>query len=102
MLQAHDITVKYGTRLAVSAISFKLEPGQVTAIIGPNGAGKSTMLRTLNGGLEATSGEILLDGHLLSSYSRRTIARRIAVVTQEADLRFPVTLFEFILGGRYA
>src|SRR5688572_14140768 len=60
------------------------------------------MLRTLNGGLEATSGEILLDGQLLSSYSRRTIARRIAVVAQEADLRFPVTVFEFILGGRYA
>ncbi|HVQ40246.1 MAG TPA: ABC transporter ATP-binding protein, partial [Pyrinomonadaceae bacterium] len=70
--------------------------------IGPNGAGKSTMLRTLNGGLKADSGEILLDGHPLNSYSRRGIARRIAVVAQEADLRFPVTVFEFVLGGRYA
>src|SRR6185436_5556873 len=102
MLEAHDITVNYGTRLAVSAVSLKLEPGQVTAIIGPNGAGKSTMLRTLNWGLEPASGSILLDARPLSSYSRRAIAKRIAVVAQEADLRFPVTVFEFVLGGRYA
>jgi iron complex transport system ATP-binding protein len=102
MLEARDITVSYGARLAVSAVSLKLERGQVTAIIGPNGAGKSTMLRTLNGGLESVSGEILLDNQSLKAYSRRAIARRIAVVAQEADLRFPVTVFEFVLGGRYA
>jgi iron complex transport system ATP-binding protein len=102
MLEAHNITVDYGARSAVCAVSLKLEPGQVTAIIGPNGAGKSTMLRTLNGGLETTAGEILLDGRTLNSYSRRAIAKRIAVVAQEADLRFPVTVFEFVLGGRYA
>lgn len=60
------------------------------------------MLRTLNGGLEPASGELLLDGRPLSSYPRRAIARRVAVVAQEADLRFPVTVFEFVLGGRYA
>jgi iron complex transport system ATP-binding protein len=102
MLEANEITVRYGARLAVSAVSLRLEPGQVTAIIGPNGAGKSTMLRTLNGGLEYASGKILLDQQALNSYSRRAIAKRIAVVAQEADLRFPVTVFEFILGGRYA
>ncbi len=102
MLEARDITVKYGPRLAVSEVSLKLEPHRVTTIIGPNGAGKSTMLRTLNGGLQPASGEILLNGQVLSSYSRRAIAKRIAVVAQEADLRFPVTVFEFVLGGRYA
>jgi iron complex transport system ATP-binding protein len=102
MLEAKEITVRYGTRLAVAGVSLKLSPRQVTAIIGPNGAGKSTMLRTLNGGLEYVSGEILLDHQPLNSYSRRAIAKRIAVVAQEADLRFPVTVFEFVLGGRYA
>jgi iron complex transport system ATP-binding protein len=102
MLEARDITVKYGPRLAVSAVSLKLLPHEVTAIIGPNGAGKSTMLRALNAGLGPESGEVLLDGQPLASYSRRAIARRVAVVAQEADLRFPVTVFEFVLGGRYA
>jgi iron complex transport system ATP-binding protein len=102
MLEARDITVNYGTRLAVSGVSLKLEPHRVIAIIGPNGAGKSTVLRALNGGLNPSSGEILLDGQPLVSYSRRAIAKRIAVVAQEGDLRFPVTVFEFVLGGRYA
>jgi iron complex transport system ATP-binding protein len=102
MLEANEITVRYGTRLAVAGVSLRLEPRQVTAIIGPNGAGKSTMLRTLNGGLEYASGEILLGHQPLNSYSRRAIAKRIAVVAQEADLRFPVTVLEFVLGGRYA
>lgn len=102
MLEARNITVKYGSRLAVSAVSLTLQPHRVTAIIGPNGAGKSTMLRTLNGALEPASGGIYLDSRPLDSFSRRTIAKRIAVVAQEADLRFPVTVFEFVLGGRYA
>jgi len=102
MLEAKNITLKYGPRLVVSDVSLSLQPQRVTAIIGPNGAGKSTMLRALNGALEPASGEILLDGRRLNSYSRRVIARRISVVAQEADLRFPVTVFEFVLGGRYA
>ncbi len=102
MLEAREITVRYGERLAVSDVSLVLEPGRITAIIGPNGAGKSTILRTLNGGLVQTAGQISLDGQALTRFSRRAIARRIAVVAQEADLRFPVTVFEFVLGGRYA
>ena len=102
MLEANDITVQYGSRRAVSHVSLALKPNQVTAIIGPNGAGKSTMLRTFNGGLAPASGKITLDTRPLNSYSRRAVAKRIAVVAQEADLRFPVTVFEFVLGGRYA
>lgn len=102
MLEARDITVKYGSRLAVSNISLRLNPGELTAVVGPNGAGKSTMLRTFNGGLKAASGEIILDDKPLESYPRSQIARRIAVVAQEADLRFPVTVLEFVLGGRFA
>jgi iron complex transport system ATP-binding protein len=102
MLEACNITVKYGSRLAVSEVSLTLAPNEVTTIIGPNGAGKSTVLRTLNAGIAPASGEIILDDRLLGSYSRRAIAKRIAVVAQEADLRFPVTVFEFVLGGRYA
>ncbi len=102
MLEARNITVNYAERTAVSEVSLDLAPGRITAIIGPNGAGKSTMLRTLNGGVEPAAGEVLLDGEPLGSFSRRTIARRIAVVAQEADLRFPVTVFEFVLAGRFA
>ncbi len=102
MLEAKNITVGYGTREAVARISLCAEPGRITAIIGPNGAGKTTLMRALNGALEPMHGEILLDERPLRDYARRAVSRRIAVVAQEAELRFPVTVMEFVLGGRYA
>jgi iron complex transport system ATP-binding protein len=102
MLEAKNVTVNYGQRTAVSDIFLAARPGEVMAIIGPNGAGKSTLIRALNGTLRTSRGEILLDERPLAAYARRAIARRIAVVAQEADLRFPVTVMEFVLGGRYA
>jgi iron complex transport system ATP-binding protein len=102
MLEAKNITVQYNARFAVQAVSLRVEPGKVISIVGPNGAGKSTLLRALNGNVKSTAGEVILDERLLRSHTRRAIAQRIAVVAQEADVRFPVTVFEFVLGGRYA
>ncbi|HSK64128.1 MAG TPA: ABC transporter ATP-binding protein [Pyrinomonadaceae bacterium] len=102
MLEARDLTIKYEARLAVANVSLKLAPGKITAIIGPNGAGKSTLLRALNGQVRRASGDVLLDNEPLEKFSRRSIGRRIAVVAQEAELRFPVTVLEFVLGGRFA
>ncbi|MCM3902830.1 MAG: ABC transporter ATP-binding protein [Pyrinomonadaceae bacterium] len=102
MLQADNITIRYGPRQAVSDVSLSVNAGEITAIIGPNGAGKSTVLRALNGGLRPSSGQVLLEGLPIHQYSRRIISRHIAVVAQEGDFRFPVTVLEFVLGGRYA
>lgn len=102
MIEARNITINYGVRTAVADISLRPEPGEITAIVGPNGAGKSTLLRALNGSVTPAQGEITLDGQSISSYARRAVARRIAVVAQEADLRFPITVMEFVLSGRYA
>lgn len=102
MLEAKEVSINYGAREVLTNVSLRVVPGEVTAIIGPNGAGKSTLMRALNGMLEPARGELFLDGKPLRSYARRTIARRIAVVAQEAELRFPVTVLEFVLSGRYA
>src|SRR5688500_17083051 len=102
MIEARELTIKYDQRVAVAGVSLKLTPGEVTAIIGPNGAGKSTLLRALNGQVRPAAGAVRLDGEAIEKFSRRSIGRRIAVVAQEAELRFPVTVLEFVLGGRYA
>jgi len=102
MLEAKNITVTYDDRSAVRDVSLQVEPGKLITVIGANGAGKSTLLRALNGSVAATSGQVLLDEQPIASHSRRAVARRIAVVAQEAELRFPVTVIDFVLGGRYA
>ena len=101
MLEARDLTIQYGDRKAVDSISLLLRPGTITALIGPNGAGKSTLLRSLNGQLRPAAGKILLNDEPLEKFTRRSIAKQIAVVAQEAELRFPVSVLEFVLGGRF-
>ncbi len=102
MLEAKNISISYGARRVVHDVSLRVDSGTITAILGPNGAGKSTLLRALNGTVASASGEILLNDKPLRAYARRLVARQVAVVAQEADVRFPVTVFEFVLGGRYS
>lgn len=102
MLEAKNISIKYGERLAVQDVSLRVEPGKIVTILGPNGAGKSTLLRALNGSVAIDRGQVLLNEKRLNTFARRVVARHISVVAQEADVRFPVTVFEFVMGGRYS
>jgi iron complex transport system ATP-binding protein len=101
LLQVDGLTVSYGHRVAVDHISLSLNACEFATVVGPNGAGKSSLLHALNGSVHVSSGTVLLEGQRLESYSRRSISRLVAVVAQEAELRFPVSVFEFVLGGRY-
>lgn len=102
MFEAKNISVRYGDRWAVRDVSVRVGAGTILAIAGPNGAGKTSLVKALNGSASIASGEVLVDDSPLGNYSRRESARRLAVVAQEAELRFPVTVLEFVLGGRYA
>lgn len=76
----------------VDGVSLRLATADRLAIIGPNGAGKSTLLQMLSGLLRPTSGEIRLDGRLLTALSPVQRARKIAVVgqTDQPDPRLAV------------
>ena len=102
MLETRDITVRYGEYDVIRDISLSLSGGEIIAILGPNGAGKTTLLRAFNGSVPLAAGMIELDGKLLAGFSRREIAQRIAVVAQENETKFPVTVLDFVLAGRFA
>ncbi len=102
MLEAKDISVGYADRTVLDAVSLRLEPETIVALLGANGAGKTTLIKALNGTVAVRSGSILLDGKPLRSLARREIARRVAVVAQENETRFPITVREFVLAGRFA
>lgn len=102
MLKVQNISAGYGSRDILRDISFEVPEGRITALLGANGAGKTTLLRTLNRTLETRSGEVFLADMPLSEMSRRDIARGIAVVAQENETSFPVTVQEFVLSGRFA
>ncbi len=101
MLEIRDITVKYGEYEVLLDVSLRLSGGEVIALLGANGAGKTTLIRCLNGTLPLAAGEIELDGRGIGGLSRREIAGNIAVVAQENETRFPVSVLEFVLAGRF-
>ena len=49
MIEVRDLTKRYGSTLAVDALSFDVRPGVVTGFLGPNGSGKSTTMRLILG-----------------------------------------------------
>jgi len=102
MLEAREISVEYDGTAVLAGASLRLSPGRITAIVGANGAGKTSLIKALNGSVPVAKGEVLLDGRRLASLSRAEIARDIAVVAQETESRFPVTVREFVLTGRFA
>jgi len=63
VIEARDITKRYGDVLAVDHVSFRAEAGDVVGFLGPNGAGKTTTMRILTGFLPATDGTAQIDGH---------------------------------------
>ncbi|MET8630321.1 ATP-binding cassette domain-containing protein [Kitasatospora sp. NPDC004669] len=70
MIEVHELTKRYGRKLAVNNLSFTVNPGQVTGFLGPNGAGKSTTLRMILGLHTPTSGSVTIDGRAFRSLPR--------------------------------
>ncbi len=70
----------------LEGIDFDVEPGQTVALVGRSGSGKSTLVSLIPRFYEPTSGEILLDGEVLSSYQMAALRRQIALVTQQVTL----------------
>ena len=62
MIEAHDLTKRYGDKIAVDHLSFRVEPGRVTGFLGPNGAGKSTTMRLVLGLDRPQAGSATING----------------------------------------
>ena len=72
----------------VNNVSFHVKQGEWLSIVGHNGSGKSTTIRLIDGLLEAESGEIWIDGRLLSSENVWNLRRQIGMVFQNPDNQF--------------
>ena len=66
-LQLNNIQQSYGNHIVVDTLSFALEKGTIGCLLGPSGCGKTTVLRCIAGFEKIHSGEIVLNGVLLSS-----------------------------------
>ena len=96
-----DATFKYGAECALPALkvaSLEIRAGEKIAVLGRNGAGKSTLLQGLSGVLEASGGEINLEGVSLAHIDPADVRRDIGLLTQNSSL-FHGTLRENVTLG---
>ena len=71
LVEMRDIHVAFGGLHAVEGVTIDLYPGEVVALVGGNGAGKSTLVHTLSGAHAADSGEIRINGQLVTIHNPR-------------------------------
>jgi branched-chain amino acid transport system permease protein len=76
MLEARDLTMRFGGLVAVDHVSLSIEPLTVTALIGPNGAGKTSFFKMLSGELQPTSGEVYFKGERITHLGMARVAQR--------------------------
>jgi ABC-2 type transport system ATP-binding protein len=74
-VDVHDLTKRFGEKVAVDAVSFSLFPSEIVGLLGPNGAGKTTTLGLLAGLLQPTAGTIRLFGRSLQAGGRELLRR---------------------------
>jgi len=98
IIRLHEVTVRYGNRVALDSVSANLTCGSHTAVLGPNGAGKSTLLRAILGWMPLAHGEIRIG----DSHPHHALPR-LAYIPQrlEIDWDFPITVREVVAQGRY-
>lgn len=95
MIEVKNVTKKYGSTVAVDDISFEIKEGEIVGLLGPNGAGKSTTMNMLTGFIEATSGEIIIDGYDILRKARKA-KKEIGYMPEGVPLYTDLTVKEFV------
>lgn len=100
MIEATNLNFFYGKKQILHDINFKFDGG-ILNILGPNGSGKSTLLRCLLS-LCKFSGEIRLNGHEVTSYDKKELAKLCAYIPQSSFMSFNYSVIDVVLMGRLA
>ena len=88
MIEVERLTRRYGERLAVDDISFRVEAGELLALVGASGSGKTTTLKMINRLVEPSAGRVLVEGQDAATLQAHQLRRRIGYVFQGVGL-FP-------------
>jgi phosphate transport system ATP-binding protein len=102
-MRTEELSIAYGSKLAVNQVSLSVRQGEVLALIGPSGCGKTTLLRSLNRLVDLTpaatrGGRILLDGEDVDLFDVTHLRRRVGMLFQQPN-PFPMSIFDNVAYG---
>jgi iron complex transport system ATP-binding protein len=101
MLEVRSLCAGYNGADVIRNISFRVEGGESLCVLGPNGSGKSTLLKSIARIIDYR-GLVLMNGEDICAVSRKELAKKIALLSQGAQVFFPYTVYETVSMGRYA
>jgi len=99
-ISVHDVTVHYGSVLALDGASLEIAPGRVCGLVGMNGSGKSTLFKTIMGKIRPDTGTVAVNGDD-PAVARRTGVLGYVPQREAVDWDFPVSVREVVMMGRY-
>lgn len=103
ILEIKDLVVDYGIIRAIKGINLEVEEGTIVAILGANGAGKTTTIRTVNGIVKASEGEILFKGEKITNLDPYKLAAKGIIQSPEGRMILNgLTVEENLLVGGYS
>ncbi len=95
LLRTERLTRSFGRLLAVDAVDFEVQAGELRSVIGPNGAGKSTFFKLIAGELPPTSGRVRFDGEDITGLPHFAVSRRGIAKSYQITTIFPqLSVFE--------
>jgi ABC-2 type transport system ATP-binding protein len=95
VIQADALTRRYGSFLAVDAVDFRIDPGEIVGLLGHNGAGKTTIMKMLTGFLEPSSGKVEVDGVDVAE-DPKTVQRQLGYLPENLPLYPEMTVMDFL------
>jgi len=101
LISVKDLKFSYGDFNVIDGVSFVLNRGEILGILGPNGSGKTTLIKLVGGILKKKEGKIEILGKEIEKYSRKELARKIAMVPSDLGAGFDFTVYDMVAMGRY-
>jgi iron complex transport system ATP-binding protein len=101
MLRTENISYSVGQKQILRDISVEFLPGEFNMILGPNGSGKSTFLKIFSGDITDHTGHVFYGNSEVRKLKKEQLAQERAVMSQQPELSFPLSVEEVVLMGRY-
>ena len=89
-LSLSNIGLSITSKVILESINLELNSGELVVLLGANGAGKSSVLRSALGLVPVSTGESLIDEHLVTTLSSANRAKKVAYLPQKRPLAWPI------------
>jgi len=95
MIEVKNLTKKYGDKIGIEDVSFRVEKGEILGFLGPNGAGKTTTMRIITGFLAPTSGSAIVCGYDVSE-NPMEVKKRTGYLPEHPPLYLDMTVSSYL------